>query len=175
MSTRPANSDRGFSLVELILAITVIGISMAAVMTVFVVTTQHSADPMARQQAQLIAEAYLDEILIKKFYDPDTNNVCPSPEGSRSAYDNVCDYNSLPDTVVRDQFGTAIAALSAYNAQVSVSDGAVSLNGIDNTSVIRLLLVTVTVTGPNSTSVTLNAYRTNYQCNASGDTECKPH
>jgi MSHA pilin protein MshD len=170
MSTRPA---RGFSLIELILGITVIGISVAAVLSVFIVTTQHSADPMARQQAQLIAESYLDEILIKKFYDPDTNNVCPAAAEARSAYDNVCDYHGL-NQATTDQFGNAITALSAYNVQVSVTSSGVSLNGIDNTSVIRILLVTVTVTGPNSTSVTLHAYRTNYQCNASGDTECKP-
>jgi len=173
MCTSPAKSNQGFTLIELILAITVIGISVAAVMSVFVVTTQHSADPMARQQAQLIAESYLDEILIKNFYDPDTSNVCPAPEGSRSAYDNVCDYNGLSQ-VPTDQFGNAIAGLSSYNVAVSVTTSGVSLNGIDNTSVTRILLVAVTVTGPNSTSVTLNAYRTNYQCNASGDTECKP-
>ena len=173
MCTSSAKSRRGFSLIELILAITVIGISVAAVMSVFVVTTQHSADPMARQQAQLIAESYLDEILIKKFYDPDTNNVCPGAAEARTAYDNVCDYHGL-NQAPTNQFGAAIGALSAYNVQVSVTTSGVTLNGVDNTSVIRILLVSVTVTGPNNTSVTLNAYRTNYQCNASGDTECKP-
>ena len=142
-------------------------------MSVIVVTTQHSADPMARQQAQLIAESYLDEILIKKFYDPDTNNVCPGAAEARTAFDNVCDYHGL-NQVPTNQFGTAIAGLSAYNVQVSVTTSGVSLNGVDNTSVIRILLVTVTVTGPNNTSVTLNAYRTNYQCNTTGDAECKP-
>jgi len=173
MSISPVKSRCGFSLVELILAIVVIGISVAAVMSVFVVTTQHSADPMARQQAQLIAESYLDEILIKKFYDPDTNNVCPGAAEARTAFDNVCDYHGL-NQVPTNQFGTAIAGLSAYNVQVSVTTSGVSLNGVDNTSVIRILLVTVTVTGPNNTSVTLNAYRTNYQCNTTGDAECKP-
>jgi MSHA pilin protein MshD len=173
MCTSRSKSSRGFSLIELILGITVIGISIAAVLSVFIVTVQHSADPMARQQAQLIAEAYLDEILIKKFYDPDTNNVCPGAAETRSNYDNVCDYHGL-NQAPTDQFGTAIGALSAYNVQVSVTTSGISLNGIDYSSVIRILLVTVTVTGPNNTSVTLNAYRTNYQCNASGDTECKP-
>jgi len=145
------------------------------VLSVFVITAQHSADPMVRQQAQMIAESYLDEILIKRFYDPDTNSVCPANEGSRSLYDNVCDYNTLPDTVVRDQAGNAIAALSAYNVAVSVDSGAgVTLNGVDNTGVTRVLLVTVTVTGPNATSMTLNGYRTNYECNTIGDPECKP-
>ncbi len=168
----------GFTLIEIMVAVVIVGISVIAIMSVFVVTSQHSADPMVRQQAQFIAEAYLDEILIKRFYDPDTNNVCPANEGagSRSLYDNVCDYNTLPDTVVRDQAGTAITALAAYNVAVSVDgSGGVSLNGIDNTGAIRVLLVTVTVSGPNNTTVALSAYRTNYECDLVGNpAECKP-
>src|SRR2546423_6677522 len=82
----------GISLIDIIAAILVIGIAVAAVVSVFTVTVQHSADPMMRRQAQLIAEAYLEEILLQKFYDPDTDNVCPAPEASRNLYDNVCDY-----------------------------------------------------------------------------------
>ena len=179
MCIRPA--QRGVTLLELILAMVIVGISIAGVMTVFVITTQHSADPMARQQAQLIAEAYLDEILLKRFYDPDDplNRVCPANEGSRSLYDNVCDYNGL-NQAPTDQFGSAIAALAAYNVQVTVNIaapptvGAPDLNGINNTGVIRVMQVTVTVTGPNNTAVTLDAYRTNYECNTVGDPECKP-
>ena len=164
---------RGFTLIEVIIAIVIVGISLAAVMSVFIVTAQHSADPMARQQAQMIAEAYLDEILLKRFYDPDTGTVCPGPEGSRSAYDNVCDYNSLSQAPT-DQTGAAINELSAYNVAVTVDSGAgVSLNGLNNTGVTRVLLVTVTVTGPNATSVSLSSYRTNYECNTVGDPECK--
>ena len=163
----------GVSLLELILAIVIIGVAMASVMSVFLVSTQHSADPMVVQQAELIAEAYLDEILAKKFYDPDTNNVCPAAEASRALYDNVCDYNMASPQAPADQFGTAIVALAAYSVQVTVSNSGVTLNGTDNTSVIRVLRVDVNVTGPNGTNLTLTGYRTNYECNASGDSGCK--
>lgn len=165
---------RGFTLIEVVIAIVIVGISVTAIMSVFIVTSRHSADPMVRQQAQFIAEAYLDEILIKRFYDPDTNTVCPANEGSRSLYDNVCDYNTLPDTVVRDQAGAAIGALAAYTVAVAVDSSAgLSLGTIDNSGAIRVLLVTVTVNGPNNTTVVLSGYRTNYECNAPGDAECK--
>ena len=174
MCARRAGSERGVTLVELLLAIAVLGIALASVFTVFVVTTQHSADPLARQQAQLIAETYLDEILLKRFYDPDTNTVCPALEVSRGAYDNVCDYRNINEAPT-DQFGTPITELAAYNVVVTVTrDGTALLNGVDNTGAIRVLLVTVTVSGPNSTSITLNGYRLNYECNLPTDPECKP-
>lgn len=176
MCASRARAARGFSLIELILAMVIVGISLAAVMSVFVVTTRHSADPMATQQAQLIAEAYLDEILLKRFYDPDTNNVCPAAAETRAAYDNVCDYHGL-NQAPTDQFGNPIAALSAYNVSISVTTSGVSLHTggdiIDNTSQIIVLLVTITVTGPNNTTMTLNGYRTNYECNSTGGSECK--
>lgn len=176
MSARARRSGRGFTLLELILSITIISIAVTAVISVFFVTSQHSADPMARQQAQLIAEAYLDEILLKRFYDPDTNNVCPSAVETRPSFDNVCDYNLAAHSPPKDQFLND--TVTGYTVTVSVTPSSVSLgpvgNLVDNTSVIRVIVVTVTVDGPNGTSVTLNGYRTNYECNTTGDAECKP-
>lgn len=165
----------GFTLVELIVAIVIVGISIAAVASVFVVTTQHSADPMARQQAQLIAEAYLDEILLQRFWDPDTNSVCPAPEASRTAYDNVCDYHTGVAQPAADQFGNAIAGYSVLVAVVP--DGTVSLNGLANgpaANEIRVMRVDVAVTGPDNAVAQLSGYRTNYECNVSTDPGCKP-
>ena len=174
MSARRAQS--GFSLVELIIGITIIGITIASVMTVFIVTASRSGDPMLRQQAQMIAEAYLDEILLRRFYDADTNNVCPAAVEIRTSYDNVCDYNGLVQSPPQDQFGNA--TVTGYTASVTVTPTGASLhsggNLIDNTSVIRVILVTVTVTAPDGTTITLNGYRTNYECNTTGDAECKP-
>jgi len=75
MPARSVRRTAGVTLVELIIAIVVVGIALAAIMSVFVVTTHHSADPMLRVQAQILAEGYLDEVLLKKFYDT-TSNRC---------------------------------------------------------------------------------------------------
>ncbi len=166
----------GLTLIDVIAAIVVVGIALGAVMSAFIVTVQHSADPMTRQQAQFIAEAYLDEILAQKFYDPDTDNVCPAPEASRALYDNVCDYAGLAEAP-HDQFGNAITALSAYNVTVSVRhDNTVTLNGLTNntgSNLYKVLQVDVSVTGPANASITLTGYRVNYNCNAAGDPGCK--
>jgi MSHA pilin protein MshD len=181
----------GVSLIDAIAAIVVISIAVTAVIGVFVMTTAHSADPMVRQQAQLIAEAYLEEVLLQKFYDPDTDRVCgtPSPgvnEGSRNLFDNVCDYdknitavtNGINNETPKNAFGTdltaAYPALANYRVTVAVTaDSGANLNGLTNGALLKVLRIDVTVTGPNGTSITLTGYRTNYNCNAAADPGCK--
>ena len=179
--TGPA-SQHGFSLIELIVAIMIIGAAVVGVMSMMSFLTARSADPMIQEQAMLIGEAYLEEILLKPFLDPSagTANVCPAPEaGGRSAYDNVCDYNGLTDAGARDLFNNPVSDLEAYTVTVTVTgDATVTLgpasSQIDNTGVLRVLKVDVQVQGPAATSVMLTGYRTNYNCNAAGNAACKP-
>lgn len=173
----------GLSLVELIAFIVIVGVASAGVLSVMSYTTLRSADPMVQQQAQLIAESYLDEILLKPFIDPSagTTQVCPTPEATRAAYDNLCDYDGLNDSGARDQLGTAVPGLEGYNVAVTVTgDNSVSIgpaaDPVDNSSAVRVLRVEVNVSYPNSPgfSLTLGGYRTHYACAAGGDTDCLP-
>jgi hypothetical protein len=45
---------------------------------------------------------------------------------------------------------------------------------LDNSTVTKVLRVDVTVTGPNGTSIALSGYRTNYNCDTTGNPGCKP-
>ena len=177
---KPPGRERGVTLAELIVSIVIVGVSVAGILSVMNLTTRHSADPMILQQAQLIAESYLEEILLKKFYDPDTNTVCAGTTAgeSRTNYDNVCDYNGLSDTAgAVNQFGTAVTGLESYNVAVTVTgDGTVALGGLNNTGAVRVLRVDVIVTHDNfsSVSIPLTGYRANYNCNAPADAGCKP-
>jgi MSHA pilin protein MshD len=178
------NRRAGFTLVELVLAIAIVGVAVAAAMSVVVTLTRHSADPMTGQQAQLIAEAYLEEILLKRFYDPNTGTVCPAPEGTRGEYNNVCDYRNIAAQAPASQSGAAIAALAAYRVTVTVSPNpgtptaAINLGPLSNdygAGLIRVLRVDVEVTGPGDTVARLTGYRTNYSCNATiGPDQCRP-
>ena len=171
---------RGVSLPELIVAIVIIGVSVAGILSVMNLTTQRSADPMIQQQAQLIAESYLEEILLKKFVDPTADAVCPAAPGLRTNYDNVCDYNGLNDnTGARNQFGTLVTGLEAYNVTVTVTvNTTVTLGSLTNTAVLlRVMQVDVVVTHDSFPGVnaTLTGYRTNYNCNATIATgQCRP-
>jgi MSHA pilin protein MshD len=172
---------RGVTLVELIVSIVIVGVGVAGILSVMNLTTRRSADPMIQQQAQLIAESYLEEILLKQFYDPDTNTVCPAPEAGRTNYDNVCDYNGLNDnTGALNQFGAVVTGLESYNVTVSVTTVGVTLGSggseINNTGAVRVLRVDVVVTHDSvqGLSIPLTGYRTNYNCNAPADAGCKP-
>lgn len=165
----------GFSLIEVVLAIIIIGGALVGILSVSSFTTQHSGDPVVQAQARMIAESYLEEILLKRFVDPDTDSVCPESLAGRAAYDNICDYDGLNDTGARDQLGNPIAELGDYNISVEVQgDETVELHNIDNIGAVRLLRVDVTVTGPLETMISLSGYRTNYNCYSAADDGCRP-
>lgn len=149
---------RGFTLIELVISIVVIGIALSGTLLVIDTVTAHSADPMVQQQALAIAEAHLEEISLRAYLDPDDGTLCPTPEASRDLYDNVCDYDGLDDTGPRDQDGNAVAGLDAYRVRVSI-DPAATLGSLSGSG--DVLRVDVRVTHPAGTDVTLSGYRTN--------------
>lgn len=161
--------------------IAIVSIGVAGILSVMTYTSRHSADPMVQQQALLIAESYMEEILLKRFTDPTTSpattQICPTPEvGGRASYDNTCDYHNLSNTAgAVDQLGNTVAGLTAYNVSVSVT-GAVgdatalgpTASQVNNTGALRVLRVDVEVTHDDDSnfSVRLTGYRTNYYCDA---------
>jgi MSHA pilin protein MshD len=139
---------RGFTLVELVMSIVIIGVAMGGIISVIGRTTRSSADPMLERQAIAIAEAYLEEILAKSY------TVQPGT-GTRDQFDDIGDYSALPDTTVRSQSGEAIGELSTYSVTVTVAAEA-ALNGVNARR------IDVTVTPPVGSPVTLTGYRTNW-------------
>lgn len=146
--SRHCAGERGLTLVELVIAMVVVSIALAGVLLVMNTTTMHSVDPMVRQQALAIAEAYLEEILLKEFVDPDGADG----EATRDLFDDIDDYHGLTDVGARDQNGVAIAGLGGYTVQVSVQPATV--NGV------TMLRVAVTVTSGGET-ILLAGYRAN--------------
>ena len=146
--------QQGVTLVEMIVAITIVAIAATTILGAIAAIGQRSADAMQQQQAIAIAQAYLDEILQRWVVDP---NGSPANTG-RSSWDLVDQYNGLSDSGAHDQFGNAIAALAGYNVSVSVSQSS-ALTGIAAAAARR---IDITVTYPSGGRVTLSGYRTNY-------------
>lgn len=147
-------ASRGFTLIELIVAITIVAICAATIMGVMAAVASRSADSMLQQQAIAIAQAYLDEIEQRWVVDP---NGTP-PNTGRGSWDLVSQYNGLNDVGAQDQFGTSIPALSAYTVSVNVAQST-ALPSISGPNALR---IDVTVSTPPNVSVTLSGYRTNY-------------
>ena len=63
--------ERGATLIELVISIVVIAIAASAVLGVLSSTVGRSADAMVLSQGVAIAEAYLEEISLKPYDDPD--------------------------------------------------------------------------------------------------------
>jgi MSHA pilin protein MshD len=144
---------RGFTLIELIVAITIVSIAATTILGTIAAVSSRSADAMLQQQAGAIAQAYLDEILQRWMIDP---NGTP-PNSGRGSWDLVDQYNGLVDVGAQDQFGNALG-LSAYTVSVSVVQSA-ALPGIVATAARR---IDVTVTRAPNISVIVSGYRTNY-------------
>ena len=144
---------RGVTLVELVVAITIVAIAATTILGAFAAIATRSTDAMMQQQAIAIGESYLSEILQRWVVDP---NGTP-PNTGRASWDLVDQYNGLVE-IPHDQFGTAIASLSSYTVNVSVSQSS-GLAGVPAADARR---VDITVTYPPSASVILSGYRTSY-------------
>jgi len=146
--------SRGVTLVELIVAITIVAVAATTILAALGAVASRSADAMRQQQAVAIAQAYLDEILQRWVVDP---NGTP-PNTGRGSWDLVDQYDGLVDAGAHDQFGNAIAALSGYTVSVAVAQSA-ALPGIGGAAARR---VDITVSYAPAASVTLSGYRTAY-------------
>lgn len=136
----------------------VIGIGVAGILLAIDRTSRASGDPMVKQQAVAVGEAYLEEILLKNFADPDQpESGGPEAGESRPTYDDVSDYNGLSDVGARDQNDNPIAGLGQYNVNVTVTN--TGLNGVPAADAKR---VDVRVSGSFGADVTLTGYRTNF-------------
>lgn len=144
--------ESGATLIELIISIVVIAIAASAVLGVLSRTVGRSADAMVLTQAVAIGEAYLEEISLKPFVDPDGVDG----EATRPTFDDADDYNGLVDNGARNQFGAAVAALSQYTVTVTVA-ASTALAGVPGADAER---IDVRVTYPGNGTVLLTGYKT---------------
>lgn len=80
-ATRSASrkTSTGLGLVELILAIVIVGAALAGVLVVYDRAVRASADPLVRKQAIAIAESLLNEVLAQPFSYCDPQDVANDP------------------------------------------------------------------------------------------------
>ena len=181
---------RGFSLIEVVVFIVVLGIGITGIVTLYRQLTLASVDPVVRKQALSIATSLMEEIQLRGFTycDPDDPNVytAASTVGCTAGnvenigpdtlpastietryadprFDNVNDYHgfSMDDANIRDVTGASIG-LTGYKVTVTVAEASADFAAVVANEALR---ITVTVTGPAGVNVILQGYRLRYAPN----------
>ncbi|WP_082584169.1 type IV pilus modification PilV family protein [Noviherbaspirillum sp. Root189] len=155
----------GMTMIELVMAIVILGVGIAGVMSAFTTVVRSSADPMIRKQMLAIAEGMMEEITLQPFAAaaPAQANA-PGPCPARMAFNDILDYNGLQTTGgFCDTTGTLIPALSGYNVAVVVDQAGIlnTVSGNGNLAGSNVYQITVTVTH-GTESLALAGWRTNY-------------
>lgn len=153
MSNERGRAQRGFTIVEMMVAIIVLGVGLAGVLLAFGVVTRGSADPVVAQQMLAIAEEMMEEIQLKP-YTPAPN---AAPAGcARNTFNDVSDYNGYAPAAGTICFidGTPIPSLAGYSVRVQVQTTALA-------GVAAAKRIVVTVTRGNGALV-LTGWRTDF-------------
>jgi MSHA pilin protein MshD len=160
------NRNRGMTLIELVMAIVIIGVGVAGVMLVFSTVVGRSADPIARKQMLAIAEEMMEEITLQTFDVPGVVpanglRVCTTGTGvaPRTAFNDVADFNGYQTTGICNLDGDAITSLSTYSLVVTVTPA----NAIGDKALGAGDVWQITVTVTHGTdSLTLVGWRARY-------------
>jgi MSHA pilin protein MshD len=181
----------GFSLIEVVVFIVVLGIGIAGMAILYNQLTLASVDPVVRKQAVAIANSLMEEIQLRPFTlcDPDDPNVftaptppCGTPEvigvegpetryGPTTFFDNVSDYDGFSMGSIHDINDIPISGLAGYSASVTVANAGGDFPPGSVPDVDAALRITVTVTGPATAGpanvvVVLQGYRLRYAPNS---------
>lgn len=149
-------SSRGFTLIEFLITLVILGAAGAGIMAAVTAGAARSADPMIQTQGVIIAQGYLEEAMLKAYDNPPGGHVCAFGESPRNLFDDVLDYNCVNDVAgALDQNGNSLVGLNAYNVAMRVSD--TNINGAP----ARRIVVNVTHDG-SSINIEVAAYRTDY-------------
>lgn len=165
----------GFTLIETIIVIVLVGAMMAGMTTLFMNNVGNSHRPYLRQKALSVANAFMDEIQRKRWNEAtplgggcvNTGASCPAGPAvvavgtdgdGRDNFDDIDDYHGLNQSPPQDSSATNMPDYSGYTVSVSVVQPAASWNGVPAADV---RLITVNVTSPSNETIAISSYRVN--------------
>jgi MSHA pilin protein MshD len=171
-----AASQKGFTLIETIIVIVLVGALMAGMSALFVNNIGNSHRPYLRQKALAVVNAFMDEILRKQWNENsplgggcvNTGASCPAGPAAaaigadgegRAAFDDIDDYHGLDQSPPQNSSAQDMPGYSGYRVQVTVVQPAAAWNGV---AAADVRLITVTVTSNSGESIALSAYRVNF-------------
>lgn len=163
------------TLIELVIAIVIIGVGLVGIMQAYATLVKNSADPLIQKQMLAIAEEMMEEIMLKP-YAPATNTA--PANCARDTWNDIQDYNgyntafanctggaTISPAAIYDISGSALPALSGYAVSVTVANTTLPANQLPPSPQSNpipssdAMLITVTVTH-GSNSLQLLGWRT---------------
>ncbi len=152
-------SAKGFSLIELVITIVVLGIALSALTSSIFTGVGRNADPLWQSKATQLSQAYLDEILSMRYQEDSPlgggavgtcfESGSEAGETSRSLYDDVDDYDGLSETAGFLD-ATAPSNYSGYTVSIEVTCNDVATNS---------KLIAVTITSPSNQNLVFSVIR----------------
>ncbi|MEM7099035.1 MAG: prepilin-type N-terminal cleavage/methylation domain-containing protein [Pseudomonadota bacterium] len=168
----------GFTLVELVLTIVIISIAGVSIFAALSFNLRHQSDGMEYARTSALAQAYLEEIMAKK-YDETTplggvppcsaSTTACSASGSfndgeaRAQFDDVDDYDGLDDLPPLHVDGSVRYEYERFRVQVSVNyatTAQIAALGLAGATDAKVVVVTVTPPAASPTSFAVT--RTNF-------------
>ncbi len=161
----------GVTLIELLITIVILAIMVVAVVSGISTSISRSADPLITHKSVLLAQAYADEILTKRFTEDTPIGGVPAVTGTaacvagpngvegRADFDDVDDYDGVDDAPPVLQTGAALDGYGDYRVTVGVACAGTALGLAANE---YAKAVTINVFGPGGRALTFTSYRGNY-------------
>jgi len=146
---RTARNNTGFTLLESLIAASVLALSITAITLPFTAAAQTELEEARRTISLCLAREMIEEIISVDFYDPDGPST-PGPESSeytRWDFDNIDDYNGYSETgdAIVGLDGEALTGLAAKDLTRSVTVEYVYVDGQPTTISPTFVRITVEV------------------------------
>lgn len=164
-------SQRGITLIELVLTIVIVGVAVAGVVGAFSLMTGRSADPLLQSRATALGQLYLDEVIARS-YDDSTpvgggyvDNVDCSPSAGdhddRDRFETINDFHTGANNPQEPFLASSTEDLySGYQVTVEVTCAGDELSDISSNEDAKR--IDVTVTDPRQQETVISAYRGNF-------------
>lgn len=167
----------GATLVEIIIAIALMAIALVPLTMSFSFTAGRSADAMIEVRLVELGQAYIEEILSKRFDENSAPGGAPPCSSvstacgaigaeageTRATFDDVDDYHGIDEMPPLDSLGNVRAGYDRFRVEVEVayaSAAEVASYGLDASTDLKKILVRVHP--PVGTAIDFEVYRGNF-------------
>lgn len=122
-------NKKGFTFIEVVMIIVVLGIIMPGIMMYFIQGVKNSADSQRRATAIFLAEGLMEEIKSKRWDEVAVINatcsnasaIGPDAGESRITYDDIDDFNGMNNAPPVNSQGVVMNNYQGFRQQVTVS------------------------------------------------------